>query len=108
MEEFSPPPPPPAPEIKAINAAQDVGSEVMGAERPELAARGASALVRTSNNTQLQARSSLQITQPAEPSTAARGQGFYQQPGMFVIFYFLMFIQVNIASCGMKFPDMQS
>lgn len=49
MEEFNLPP---SPEIKAINAAQDVGSEVMEAERPELAARGASAL---SNNTQLQA-----------------------------------------------------
>lgn len=60
MEEFSPPPPTSAPglEIKAINAAQDVGSEVMDAERPELAATGASALVRTSNNTQLQARPS--------------------------------------------------
>lgn len=45
MEEFNLPPPL---EIKAINAAQDVGNEVMEAERPELAARGASAL---SNNT---------------------------------------------------------
>lgn len=52
MEEFNPPPPHPPLEIKAINAAQDVGNEVMEAERPELAARGASAL---SNNTQLQA-----------------------------------------------------
>lgn len=49
MEEYNLPPPL---EIKAINAAQDVGNEVMEAERPELAARGASAL---SNNTQLQA-----------------------------------------------------
>lgn len=49
MEEYNLPPPL---EIKAINAAQDVGNEVMKAERPELAARGASAL---SNNTRLQA-----------------------------------------------------
>lgn len=43
----------PRTEIKAINAAQDVGSEVMDAERPELAARGASAPVRTSNTPRL-------------------------------------------------------
>lgn len=61
------------------------------AERPELAARGASALVHTSNSTQLQARRSAftpraeQAGLPAGPGAAARGQSLTQlswQPGM--------------------------
>lgn len=41
--------PPPPWEIKAISAAQDVGSEVIHTLGPGLPARGASALISTSN-----------------------------------------------------------
>lgn len=117
MEEFSPPSSPGL-EIKAINAAQDVGSEVMDAEGPELAARGASALGHTSNNTQLQARCSAftshadQTRLSAGPSTTARGQRLYQlswQPGMRRFQLTVSgFTQLNIASSQIKFPDIKS